>query len=90
MRVNAMLPVQVLSKGFQEPMLADPILGANFLRGIPMGRLDVSDEIRSVALFLASDASAWITAALIPKNGGNSAKNTVSSHPGMSEVCLPR
>jgi NAD(P)-dependent dehydrogenase (short-subunit alcohol dehydrogenase family) len=33
------------------------------------------DDIRGLAVFLASDASAWITGAIIPMDGGNLAMN---------------
>ena len=63
-RVNAILPAQVLNPGLAERMAADPNLEATYLRGIPAGRLGRPDDIRGLALFLASDASAWVTGAL--------------------------
>jgi len=74
-RVNAILPAQVTNPGLQERMKADPNLEASFLRGIPAGRLGVPDDIKGLAIFLASDASSWITGALIPMDGGNLAMN---------------
>ncbi len=74
-RVNAILPAQVTNPGLQERMKADPNLETTFLRGIPAGRLGVPDDIKGLAIFLASDASAWITGALIPMDGGNLAMN---------------
>jgi NAD(P)-dependent dehydrogenase (short-subunit alcohol dehydrogenase family) len=56
-------------------MAADPNLRTTFLSGIPSGRLGHPDDIRGVSVFLASDASAWITGALIPLDGGNLALN---------------
>jgi NAD(P)-dependent dehydrogenase (short-subunit alcohol dehydrogenase family) len=84
-RVNAILPAQVPSPNnkLNERMESDPKLRNNFLRGIPAGRLGVSDDIKGLAVLLASDASAWITGALIPMDGGNLAKNAGGSHPGM-------
>ena len=64
-------------------MEADPRLRRNFLRGIPMGRLGEIEDIKGIALLLTSDASLFITGALIALDGGNLAKNTVCSHPGM-------
>ena len=46
-----------------------------FLSGIPAGRLGQPDDIKGLAVFLASDASSWITGALIPMDGGNLAMN---------------
>jgi NAD(P)-dependent dehydrogenase (short-subunit alcohol dehydrogenase family) len=74
-RVNAILPAQVLNPGLAKRMQADPNLEATFLRGIPAGRLGKPEDIQGLALFLASDASTWITGALIPMDGGNLAVN---------------
>jgi NAD(P)-dependent dehydrogenase (short-subunit alcohol dehydrogenase family) len=74
-RVNAILPAQVLNPSLAERMQADPNLEANFLRGIPINRMGKPDDIQGLAVFLASDASAWITGALIPMDGGNLAMN---------------
>jgi NAD(P)-dependent dehydrogenase (short-subunit alcohol dehydrogenase family) len=74
-RVNAILPAQVMNPGLEERIQADPNLAANFLRGIPIGRFGKPDDIKGLAIFLASDASAWITGALIPMDGGNLAMN---------------
>jgi len=74
-RVNAILPAQVVNQGIIDRIKADPQLEATFLRGIPRGRLGQPDDIRGLALFLASDASAWITGTLSPMDGGNLAMN---------------
>jgi NAD(P)-dependent dehydrogenase (short-subunit alcohol dehydrogenase family) len=74
-RVNAILPAQVVNPGLEARMAADPNLRATYLRGIPTGRLGEPDDIRGLAVFLASDASRWITGALIPMDGGNLALN---------------
>jgi len=74
-RVNAILPAQVMNPGLEERIQADPNLAGNFLRGIPIGRFGQPDDIKGLAIFLASDASGWITGALIPMDGGNLAMN---------------
>jgi NAD(P)-dependent dehydrogenase (short-subunit alcohol dehydrogenase family) len=66
-------------------MRSDAQLEKRFLRGIPVGRLGEKDDIQGIALLLASDASSFITGALIPLDGGNLAKNAGGSHPGMPE-----
>jgi NAD(P)-dependent dehydrogenase (short-subunit alcohol dehydrogenase family) len=74
-RVNAILPAQVVNPGLEQRMAADPGLQGRFLAGIPAGRLGDPADIRGLAVLLASDASSWITGALIPMDGGNLAAN---------------
>jgi NAD(P)-dependent dehydrogenase (short-subunit alcohol dehydrogenase family) len=74
-RVNAILPAQVLNPSLEKRIEADPSLEDRFLRGIPAGRLGHPDDIKGLAVLLASDASSWITGALIPMDGGNLAMN---------------
>ena len=78
-RVNAILPAQVLNPGLQKRIDADPRIKERFLSGIPMGRFGSPDDIRGLAVFLASDASSWITGAIIPMDGGNLAMNAGGS-----------
>jgi len=78
-RVNAILPAQVVNPGLEKRMAKDPNLRDKFLSGIPTGRLGKPDDIKGLAVFLASDASAWITGALIPMDGGNLAMNAGGS-----------
>ena len=82
-RVNAILPAQVINPGLAERMKADDQLETQFLSGIPIGRLGRPEDIAGLSVFLASDASAWITGALIPFDGGNLALNAGGS-PGPS------
>lgn len=74
-RVNAILPAQVVNPSLEERMQADPQLKDRWLKGIPRGRLGQPEDIRGLAVLLASDASSWITGALIPMDGGNLAMN---------------
>lgn len=74
-RVNAILPAQVINPGLEERMRSDPNLAQQFLSGLPIGRFGQPDDIKGLAIFLASDASAWITGTLIPMDGGNLAMN---------------
>ena len=74
-RVNAILPAQVVNPSLEVRMTADPKLRAKFESGIPRGRLGRPDDIMGLAVFLASDASSWITGAIIPMDGGNLALN---------------
>jgi NAD(P)-dependent dehydrogenase (short-subunit alcohol dehydrogenase family) len=74
-RVNAILPAQVTNPGLAQRMAEDPALRDHFLSGIPRGRLGEPTDICGLAVLLASDASNWITGALIPMDGGNLAMN---------------
>jgi NAD(P)-dependent dehydrogenase (short-subunit alcohol dehydrogenase family) len=80
-RVNCVLPAQVLGapgergNGLGPRMEADPWLRETFLRGIPAGRFGQPDDIKGLSLLLASDAASWITGAIIPMDGGNTAMN---------------
>ena len=74
-RVNAILPAQVWNKGLDARAVENPAMKETWLRGIPAGRFGQPDDIRGLAVFLASDASGWVTGALIPMDGGNLALN---------------
>jgi NAD(P)-dependent dehydrogenase (short-subunit alcohol dehydrogenase family) len=74
-RVNAILPAQVVNPSLEKRIADDPRLQETWLRGIPAGRMGHPDDIRGLAVLLASDASSWITGALIPMDGGNLALN---------------
>jgi NAD(P)-dependent dehydrogenase (short-subunit alcohol dehydrogenase family) len=82
-RVNAILPCQVLTEGFQKWLDSptfDPALYDRFLMGIPMNRLATPEDIAGPAVFLASDAAAMVTGALLGVDGGNLALNAGGSH----------
>ena len=74
-RVNAILPAQVLNAGLEARIKADPYLRETFLYGIPSGRFGHPDDIKGLSVWLASDASSFITGAIVPMDGGNLAKN---------------
>lgn len=74
-RVNCVTPAQVLNPSLLARMQADPTLENRFLSGIPAGRLGKPSDIMGLAVLLASDASEWITGAIIPMDGGNMAMN---------------
>jgi NAD(P)-dependent dehydrogenase (short-subunit alcohol dehydrogenase family) len=80
-RVNAILPAQVINPGLERRMTDDPALRDRFLSGLPRGRMGEPDDIKGLAVLLASDASSWITGALIPMDGGNLAMNAGASVP---------
>ena len=67
-RVNAIAPgvIDTPRPGGQRPGRGDP----DSLNNVALRRLGTADEVASVALFLASDAAAFVTAAVIDVNGG--------------------
>jgi NAD(P)-dependent dehydrogenase (short-subunit alcohol dehydrogenase family) len=81
-RVNALQPVQMLTpsvkKWLADPK-TDPALPEHLLSGIPLGRLGQPDDVVGPAIFLASDASAFVTGILLPIDGGNLAMNAGGS-----------
>jgi len=81
-RVNAILPAQVINPGLERRMATDPALRGRFMGGLPIGRMGEPDDIKGLAVLLASDASSWITGALIPMDGGNLAMNPTATVPG--------
>ena len=74
-RVNAVTPAQVTNPDLIARMEKDPDLESRFIRGIPAGRMGRPSDIKGLAVLLASDASQWITGAIIPLDGGNLAMN---------------
>jgi NAD(P)-dependent dehydrogenase (short-subunit alcohol dehydrogenase family) len=78
-RVNAIQPCQILTPALRR-ILADPWLDpgtikGRMLRGIPLGRLGEPEDVAKAAVFLASDAAAFVTGVLLPVDGGNLALN---------------
>jgi 2-deoxy-D-gluconate 3-dehydrogenase len=71
-RVNAIAPGGIATEGLKQSMgqekLRDNIEA--FEASVPMGRLGEPDDIATVALFLASDASSYMTGALVVVDGG--------------------
>ncbi len=86
-RVNCVTPAQVINPSLQARMQQDATLESQFLSGIPAGRLGVPEDIQGLAVLLASDASAWITGAIIPLDGGNMAMNAGGT-PGHKQHCV--
>jgi NAD(P)-dependent dehydrogenase (short-subunit alcohol dehydrogenase family) len=70
-RVNAIAPAQITNPSFEVRINGTDGLRERFLRGIPMSRLGVPDDIKGVVMFLASDASGFVTGSVIAFDGGN-------------------
>jgi len=71
-RANALCPGPVRTPLLEE-FLADPEVKARRLVHIPMGRLAEPEEIAQAVLFLASEASAYVTGTTFLVDGGISA-----------------
>lgn len=78
-RVNAILPAQVMNPSLEKRIAADPSMEQKWLSGIPRGRLGKPTDIQGLMVLLAADASTWITGTLIPMDGGNLAMNAGGS-----------
>lgn len=69
-RVNTIAPGPVDTEGFHTSGIAESELVASFIAKTPLGRIGESDDVAKVALFLASDASGWMTGERLPVSGG--------------------
>jgi NAD(P)-dependent dehydrogenase (short-subunit alcohol dehydrogenase family) len=72
-RVNAISPGMIATEGTAESLLrpGNPMTAVS--RHIPLGRVGTADEVVNVAVFLASDAAAYVTGANVVVDGGWSA-----------------
>jgi NAD(P)-dependent dehydrogenase (short-subunit alcohol dehydrogenase family) len=52
------------------PLMQDPMQRQRLISRIPMGRLGVPEDYAGIVVFLASDASAYVTGQLIMVDGG--------------------
>ena len=67
--VNAICPGP-FATDMNKQLLSDPVRYKAFIEKIPMGRWGELDDIAGVAVFLASDASAFVTGASLFVDGG--------------------
>ncbi len=67
-RVNAVAP-GVIDTPFHEAF-STPEMVANFVKGIPLGRMGTPMECATVVAFLASDAASFIVGETVEVNGG--------------------
>jgi 3-oxoacyl-[acyl-carrier protein] reductase len=68
-RVNAIAPGMTATEGLAA-MGVDDAAAKAIGAGLPMGRIGRPDDIAPVALFLASDRSAWVTGERFTVAGG--------------------
>ena len=67
-RVNCIAPETILTEGNRERIPAG--LQAELAEFHPLKRLGTPDDVASAAVFLASDAAAWITGLVVDVTGG--------------------
>ena len=67
--VNAIVPGYIHTDMTDE-MVHDAGYGASLLARIPAGRWGVPDDLKGIAVFLASAASDYVSGAIIPVDGG--------------------
>lgn len=71
--VNALCPGPFATE-MNRPLLDDPVKYAEFVANIPVGRWGELHEIAGAALFLASDASSYMTGSALYVDGGWTAR----------------
>ena len=72
--VNALCPGPIQTE-MLAPLIADEKSKEKFLKGIPMRRLGVPEDVAGVVAFLASEESSFITANTIVIDGGMTCKS---------------
>ena len=52
------------------PLQKDPVRNKEILARIPVGRWGSPDDLKGIAVFLASSASDYMTGTIVPVDGG--------------------
>lgn len=69
-RVNSINPGGVETEGTVRIGVVGSEFQSNMIAATPLGRFGQPDDIAPVAVFLASDDSAWLTGELLTASGG--------------------
>jgi NAD(P)-dependent dehydrogenase (short-subunit alcohol dehydrogenase family) len=68
-RVNILAPGRFLTP-LTEPEMSDPARLAAFVKQVPLGRIGQPAELKEIVVWLASDASSFVTGSVIVVDGG--------------------
>jgi NAD(P)-dependent dehydrogenase (short-subunit alcohol dehydrogenase family) len=69
-RVNSIIPGPIAETEGMARLAPTPEATAASARNVPLKRLGTKDEVADLAIFLVSDAAAYITGAVMPCDGG--------------------
>ncbi|MFD1600846.1 SDR family NAD(P)-dependent oxidoreductase [Halobellus rarus] len=69
-RVNAIAPGYMRTDLVDETLEADPEMEETWLENTPMGRLGRPEELQELVVYLASDASSYMTGSTVVIDGG--------------------
>ena len=69
-RVNAIAPGGVETEGTHSAGIVGSDIEKTMIAGTPLGRFGQPDDIARIAVFLASDDSAWLTGERLTASGG--------------------
>jgi NAD(P)-dependent dehydrogenase (short-subunit alcohol dehydrogenase family) len=72
-RVNAIVPGVIGVERLYGEGELPPAMVERIVAGIPLGRVGTVDDVNALVLFLASDAASFITGAILPVDGGETA-----------------
>jgi NAD(P)-dependent dehydrogenase (short-subunit alcohol dehydrogenase family) len=77
-RVNAIAPGYIAVEALNQLFAAEPEMLTGTIKQIPAGRFGTPEDIANVTIFLASDASSYITGQTVVVDGGITVKPTIS------------
>ena len=92
-RVNAIAPGGVETEGTRSAGMIGSDFEKAMIAGTPLGRIGQPDDIARVAVFLASDDSAWLTGERLtasPATGKGAARRSWSRRTSSSDAVPPR